>query len=57
MAYLWRRDQRELYEEMIANGLVAIIIKVAVMGMLTHKLGTFFIIVYSVLINVYVDRY
>lgn len=32
LAYLWRRDQRQLYEEMIANGLVAVIIKVAVMG-------------------------
>lgn len=32
LAYLWRRDQKELFEEMIGNGLVAIIIKVAVMG-------------------------
>ncbi|XP_031559563.1 diphthine--ammonia ligase-like [Actinia tenebrosa] len=37
LAYLWRREQKELYEEMIANGLVAIIVKVAVMGLIPRK--------------------
>jgi len=34
LAYLWRRDQRELLAEMIACNLKAIIIKVAALGIL-----------------------
>ena len=32
LAYLWQRDQKELLEEMIGNGLVAVVIKVAAIG-------------------------
>ena len=32
LAYLWRRDQRELLQEMIEAGVKAIVIKVASMG-------------------------
>ncbi|EDO49488.1 predicted protein [Nematostella vectensis] len=37
LSYLWRRDQKELYTEMLSSGLVAIIIKVAVMGLSPRK--------------------
>jgi len=33
LAYLWQRDQRELFAEMIESGLTAVIIKVAAIGM------------------------
>ena len=32
LAYLWRREQEELLQEMIAAGVKAIVIKVASMG-------------------------
>lgn len=32
LAYLWRRDQKELLQEMIQCGLKAMIIKVAALG-------------------------
>lgn len=32
LAYLWERDQKELLSEMIGNGLIAIVIKVAAIG-------------------------
>jgi diphthine-ammonia ligase len=38
-AFLWQRNQRELLEEMIESGLVAILIKVAAMGLTTSHLG------------------
>lgn len=33
LAYLWRRDQSELLNEMISSGIEAVLIKVAAMGM------------------------
>jgi len=38
-AFLWRRDQKELIEEMIHIGLVAILIKIAAMGLKPIHLG------------------
>ncbi|KAA8495533.1 Diphthine--ammonia ligase [Porphyridium purpureum] len=38
-AYLWRRSQRELLQEMISNGIHAIIVKVACMGLGPEVLG------------------
>jgi diphthine-ammonia ligase len=32
LAFLWQRDQKELLAEMIANGLIAVVIKVAAIG-------------------------
>jgi diphthine-ammonia ligase len=32
LAFLWQRDQKELLAEMIENGLVAVVIKVAAIG-------------------------
>ena len=32
LAYLWRRDQKELLDEMIELGLEAVLIKVAAIG-------------------------
>ncbi|KAL3873306.1 hypothetical protein ACJMK2_036442 [Sinanodonta woodiana] len=37
LAYLWRRDQTELLDEMIDAGINAVVIKVAAMGLLPHK--------------------
>ncbi|KAJ0966505.1 hypothetical protein J5N97_023422 [Dioscorea zingiberensis] len=37
LAYLWKRDQTLLLEEMIQKGIVAIIIKVAAMGLVPAK--------------------
>ncbi|KAJ3299867.1 ATP binding domain 4 [Borealophlyctis nickersoniae] len=39
LAYLWRRDQKHLMEEMIESGLHAVIIKVAAMGLKEAHLG------------------
>ena len=39
LAYLWRRDQSEILDEMIRYRLDAIIIKVAAMGLDTRHLG------------------
>ncbi|KAI9207435.1 uncharacterized protein BJ171DRAFT_492743 [Polychytrium aggregatum] len=39
LAYLWRRDQAKLMEEMIESGLHAVIIKVAAMGLSEKHLG------------------
>ncbi|KAJ3412177.1 ATP binding domain 4 [Chytridiales sp. JEL 0842] len=39
LAYLWRRDQDELLEEMVETGLNAIIIKVAAIGLTRAHLG------------------
>lgn len=36
LAYLWRRDQRELLTEMIDSGMHAIIIKVASLGLVPN---------------------
>lgn len=33
LAYLWRRDQTELLQEMIDGGLEAVVIKVAALGL------------------------
>ncbi|KND01955.1 TIGR00289 family protein [Spizellomyces punctatus DAOM BR117] len=38
-AYLWRRDQKQLLEEMIESGLDAVLIKVAAMGLKRNHLG------------------
>ena len=39
MAYLWQRKQDELLQEMIEAGLVAVIIKVAGIGLTEKHLG------------------
>ena len=39
VAYLWRRDQAELLDEMIANKVKAIIIKCAALGLEAKHLG------------------
>jgi diphthine-ammonia ligase len=39
LAYLWRRDQRELLDEMIGSGLVAVLVKVAGIGLGPQHLG------------------
>ena len=39
LAYLWQREQDELLQEMIDAGLVAIIIKVAGIGLTEKHLG------------------
>lgn len=39
MAYLWRRDQKELLSEMASAGVGAILIKVAAMGLSARHLG------------------
>jgi len=39
LAYLWRRDQEELLHEMIENGLEAVLIKVACLGLNSQHLG------------------
>uniref|UniRef100_A0A8R1V2D8 Diphthine--ammonia ligase n=1 Tax=Pristionchus pacificus TaxID=54126 RepID=A0A8R1V2D8_PRIPA len=39
MAYLWERDQEELLHEMIENGVNAILIKVAALGLNEKHLG------------------
>lgn len=38
LAYLWERDQIELLAEMIAAGLIAILVKVAAIGSLASEL-------------------
>lgn len=37
LAYLWRRDQSELLQEMIDGGLEAVVIKVAALGLHPSK--------------------
>ncbi len=39
LAYLWQRDQSELLAEMVGAGVVAIVIKVAALGLGTSHLG------------------
>ena len=39
LCYLWQRDQDELLSEMVDAGLVAILIKVAGVGLTTQHLG------------------
>jgi len=39
LAYLWQREQHELLQEMIDAGLVAVIIKVAGIGLTEKHLG------------------
>jgi len=39
LAYLWQREQDELLQEMIDAGLVAVIIKVAGIGLVEKHLG------------------
>jgi len=39
LAYLWRRDQRELLAEMIACKLKAVVIKVAALGNFFYRLN------------------
>lgn len=39
LAYLWRRDQKELLQEMIDSQLHAIIIKVSGVGLIIFKLS------------------
>lgn len=39
LAFLWRRDQQELLHEMICSGLVAVLVKVAAMGLKAAHLG------------------
>lgn len=39
LCYLWGRDQLELYDDMIQDGIEAIIIKVAAAGLTTKHLG------------------
>ncbi|KAJ1833004.1 diphthine--ammonia ligase [Coemansia sp. RSA 2711] len=39
LAYLWHRDQAELLQEMVANGVDAVLIKVAAMGLGREDLG------------------
>jgi len=39
LCYLWMRDQQELYDDMIQDGVEAIIIKVAAAGLTTKHLG------------------
>lgn len=39
LCYLWERDQQELYDDMIQDGIEAIIIKVAAAGLTTKHLG------------------
>lgn len=39
LAYLWERDQRELLAEMADNGVQAILVKVAAMGLKPAHLG------------------
>lgn len=38
LCYLWQRDQGELLSEMVAAGLVAVVIKVAGVGLTTKHL-------------------
>lgn len=38
LAYLWQRDQKELLAEMLENGLTAVVIKVAAIGMLLCRI-------------------
>lgn len=37
LAYLWRRDQTELLEEMVSAGIDSILIKVAALGLYPNK--------------------
>uniref|UniRef100_A0A8D9A2R8 Diphthine--ammonia ligase n=1 Tax=Cacopsylla melanoneura TaxID=428564 RepID=A0A8D9A2R8_9HEMI len=37
LAYLWRRDQEELLQEMIDSNIKAIVVKVAALGLHPHK--------------------
>lgn len=39
LCYLWERNQLELFDEMIAAGIDAILIKVAAVGLNTQHLG------------------
>lgn len=39
LCYLWARDQQELYDDMVQDGIEAIIIKVAAAGLTTKHLG------------------
>jgi diphthine-ammonia ligase len=39
LAYLWRRDQRELLDEMVAAGVHAVLVKVAAVGLNESHLG------------------
>lgn len=39
LCYLWQRDQKELLSEMIESGLVAVLIKVAGIGLTPKHLG------------------
>ncbi|KAJ2858641.1 hypothetical protein J3B02_000021 [Coemansia erecta] len=39
LAYLWQRDQKELLHEMVENGIDAVLIKVAAMGLDRQDLG------------------
>jgi diphthamide synthase (EF-2-diphthine--ammonia ligase) len=39
LAYLWRREQKELLAEMAAAGVEAVLIKVAAMGLTSRHLG------------------
>ena len=39
LAYLWRRDQKELLSEMIENEMNSILIKVAAIGLKVNHLG------------------
>lgn len=39
LAYLWEREQRSLLSEMVSNGVDAILIKVAAVGLTTRHLG------------------
>ncbi|CAG8683821.1 15976_t:CDS:2, partial [Acaulospora morrowiae] len=51
LAYLWRRDQKELLSEMISSGINAILIKVAAIGLKPTHLGKSIEEMYSHLCN------
>ncbi|CAG8775738.1 7843_t:CDS:2, partial [Acaulospora morrowiae] len=51
LAYLWRRDQKELLSEMISSGINAILIKVAAIGLKSTHLGKSIEEMYSHLCN------
>jgi diphthine-ammonia ligase len=36
LGYLWRKDQKELLQEMIDHGMEAILVKIASMGLKPH---------------------
>ncbi|KAJ3384544.1 hypothetical protein HDU92_003511 [Lobulomyces angularis] len=52
LSYLWRRDQSELIKEMMDEGLNAVLIKVAAMGLKKSHLGKSLNEMHSTLINI-----